>query len=496
MIKRIYRHQLIASGIKSFRDHKINMANIKIGEITENTIESIKNQEIYFEKALTELSKAREFLTNPNHILGSDRTKHGEIAEQLEVNIRNAYVALKGQQNIASFDGIARTAPVDFKINDVEYQSKFYNGINSTLSAIENHMKKYPDKKMDYIIPKDQKKIMENSLNNIETPGYRLSSMINLKNKIEGLEFESGRNINKIVKPSLFDYDEVQKGKASETVGKHSDKIIDSHYEKIENIKKNDKLKKSDVIKNKAPSINEGLKVSGIVAAGAGTISAIRIILIKVKQGKQIQNFDYKDWKEIGLKSGKASTKAGVTAGSIYALTNLTTLSAPFAGAVTSAGIGLSTLMADFRKDQITADEFFSMGQILCVEAGIAATGGAIGQMLIPIPVLGAIIGTVTANLLWDFSKGKLEDKEKELKTIMDNYMKSLEENIESAYIEIIDKIKHTYQKYNSMIDAAFDMNANSAVLAAASVKLAFEVGVPEHKIIKNDDELDSFFLD
>jgi len=126
------------------------------------------------------------------------------------------------------------------------------------------------------------------------------------------------------------------------------------------------------------------------------------------------------------------------------------TLSAPFAGAVTSAAMGITSLITDQQRGRIDMDEFVTQGQILCLEAGIAAIGGALGQTLIPVPIVGSIIGTVTANLVWGVAKGKL---------------------------------------------GTFDLHANAAKLAAASVSLAREVGVDENKILKNDADLDSYFL-
>lgn len=39
--------------------------------------------------------KVRDFIASPNTILGSTGTKHGEIAEQVEVGVRNARQALE-----------------------------------------------------------------------------------------------------------------------------------------------------------------------------------------------------------------------------------------------------------------------------------------------------------------------------------------------------------------------------------------------------------------
>lgn len=116
--------------------------------------------------------------------------------------------------------------------------------------------------------------------------------------------------------------------------------------------------------------------------------------------------------------------------------------------------------------------------------------------MLIPVPVLGSIVGTVTANLVWGFAKGKLEAREQELKCMLDAYTDSLLAKVDQAYQEIITRINQTYSRYHSLIDAAFDVKANSAVLAAASVDLAVELGVEESRILRTDEDLFEFLWD
>lgn len=146
---------------------------------------------------------------------------------------------------------------------------------------------------------------------------------------------------------------------------------------KIQDTIENDSDKKIKTVEAKSgPSISEGAKVAGAAAAIGVTVKAVTSIYTKVKSGKRIENFDAEDWKEVGLDSAVAGGKAGLAAASIYTLTNLTALSAPFAGAVTSAAMGITSLITDQQRGKIDMDEFVTQGQILCLEARIAAIGG------------------------------------------------------------------------------------------------------------------------
>jgi hypothetical protein len=491
----VWKDQITAAGVDGFNHWKSQSIAKQLDQVVKEKLQNQQQQNINFETALKHMMKMRQFLSEPKNILGSEQTKHGEVAEHLEVNIRNAWAALKGQREVATFDGVARTAPEDFMLDGIKYQSKFINGSNNTLKHILDHYSKYQDRSMNYSIPKDQYSIIEAIRSGQAPSNLNDKSIRAILQKVEEIERQTGRSFQEIVKPSVSNYGEAQLGAVGETVSKHQDQIVDENQRIQDEIQKDAKEKTKSIEAKKGASIGEGVKVTGTAAAIAASLNTITVIYSKVKNGKKIQDFDKDDWKEVGISSASAGAKGGVTAGSIYALTNLTSLSAPFAGAVTSAAMGLSSLLVDLNKDQISLDEFFTQGQILCIEAGIAATGGAIGQMLIPIPVLGSVIGTVTANFVWGFAKDKLGAREQELKKMLDAYTESILAKVEKTYQDIISKINKTYSNYNSLIDAAFDNHANSAVLAAASVDLAVELGVDEQKILQNDSDLDAFFL-
>lgn len=353
-------------------------------------------------------------------------------------NVRNAYAALKGQSEIATFNGVARTAPEDFILDSVKYQSKFLNGTNNTLKAVTEHFGKYQDGSMNYSIPKDQYEIIEGIMVAQDSSDLSDKSIRSILQKVKEIESLTGRSFQDVVKPSVSNYSDVQLGKVGETVSEYQDKIVDENQIIEDDIQKKAEKQRDLAEAKKGPSVGEGIKVAGIAAAITASLNAITVVYGKIKSGKKMQDFNKEDWIEIGLSSTKAGAKGGITAGSIYTLTHLTSLSAPFAGAVTSASMGLVSLMADLKKDQISMDEFVTQGQILCLEAGIAATGGALGQMLIPIPVLGSIIGTVAANFVWEFAKDRLGEREgikANIKCLYRIYLSKRREGISRYYL-------------------------------------------------------------
>lgn len=492
---RIVKDQFIAAGVDGFNVFKQTHLNNQIDQIIKDQLKSQTQQDLNFENALVHLSKMRQFLSSPQNILGTIRTKHGEIAEHLEVNVRNAKNTLLGLKTDATFEGVGRTAPEDFILNGVKIQSKFINGTGNTLSHVAKHLQTYQDSSIDYMIPKDQFALIEQIRNGIVPESMSVKSAQSILNKINELETVSGRSFSEMCHPSISNYDEVQLGKVFETVTNHQDDLIDQNHEIKQQIDRKAKEETKATNAMRGPSVGEGLKVAGGAATVTASITFLKGLYGKTKEGKSLSQFDAEDWKELGLDAGKNGLRAGITAGSIYTLTNATALSAPFAGAVTSAAFGMTSLFKQYHAGEIAADEVLTEGQIICFEAGVTAIGAALGQTLIPIPVVGAIIGTIATDFIWKFAKGKLGQREEALKKVLDAYSDSLLRQMDAVYRQLIEKINATFARYHSLIDAAFDMEANSASLAAASISLAEALDVSSSKILHTHEELDDFFL-
>src|SRR5690554_5294601 len=76
-------------------------------------------QDRAFSLAQEQVNKIRDFIGTPENILGNPSTKHGEIAEQVEVGIRNARSAVNQETMKATFEGVGRTARADYLIDGI-----------------------------------------------------------------------------------------------------------------------------------------------------------------------------------------------------------------------------------------------------------------------------------------------------------------------------------------------------------------------------------------
>lgn len=255
-------------------------------------IENFDQQDTNLEEALTCLNAIKEFIANPSGILGSDATKHGEIAENMQVNISNARRAIQGLNKTYTFEGVGRTAPEDYICSGQQVQAKFHNGLKSTLfgtNGLRAHFEKYPDfikNGGSYDIPKDQYEEMLDLLDKYKNNPSQLSGT-NYTNAELIDDFLKSNNIElgKDIKPAVVDYRGVQIGKANQTVDNEE-----------KNIQKEDAKQRKKAYDVSKPSLKEGAKVAGVSAAAEGGITFCMSFARKRKE-KKISDFTAEDWK-------------------------------------------------------------------------------------------------------------------------------------------------------------------------------------------------------
>lgn len=448
-------------------------------------IENLLRQDRNFSNALSEVSKVRDFIGTPENILGSQSTKHGEIAEYVQVCISNARAYLHGNQQVATLDGVGRTSAIDYIMDSVNVQSKFYNGLNNTLSnGVLGHLGKYPGFTNDgsyYHIPKDQYDIIVKILNGDSVVDLSDNTLRAIRNNIEKIENTTGTSFLNVVKPSISEYRSVQQGVIHNTLDVHE----------------SDLTAQNDVIKDEIrelheASLSDGLKVTASAALVGAAVSFTGRLYRYHKNGKNVfkGELTVSDWKELGVDTAKGSVVGGISGAAIYGLTNYANLSAPFAAAIVGASKGVSSLYNDLNNGDITLEEFVNDSLLICSESAIVGMATFAGQTLIPIPVLGAVLGSIAGQTLLNLIGEKSGKTVSAIKSEMERFLADLEDK----YRLVVKKITDEYKKLGDLTTVAFDLNLNVGLLDR-SVDLARAYGVPEDKILKNRSDIDNYFL-
>ena len=447
-------------------------------------VERIAKQDLSFESAIKELQKLKSFVAQPEHILGSIFTKHGEIAEHVQVHFVNAEQLVQGKEAIYSFEGVGRLAAEDYLRNGQMVQSKFYFGPGGTLFAIARHNDTYPwfvKSGGTYEIPKSQCQELMAIYHNGETGSVLSDSDSKLYEIIKEWETTNGVKFDKVVRPAVVDYEDVQLSTVHETISTEEEKIEKIYRELRE-----------EAQAETQPTLKEGAQVAIISAAIEGGITFIVGVYKKRKSGKKLVEFTAEDWKELGLDTGKGTIKGAIRGSAIYALTNFAAMPAPVASAMITATLGMAAQAYKLEKGDISGEEFIDASESMCLDVTVSALSSILGSLLIPVPILGVVIGNAAGMFMKNIAEAYLSSEEQKL---IDQYYKdteALNEQLDAEDKQIIELVMADLAAYKSLAALAFSPDVNQRL--EISINIARQSGVDESRILTEESGY-AFFL-
>ena len=340
----------------------------------------------------SEIDGVKSWLAEPQRIGGDIAQKHGTIAERLDVSARNTKRIAEGLEPDAKW--IRENVDVDYFIGGNAVQSKFYNSTSGTLRAILESYDKYPNWGKDgsyYVIPKDQYAVFEQvmksnnlALENIEYNRNRLSltTLEGIKRAGDEIVKRTGQEFDKVVRPSEFSYEEVQLDTASRTL---------------------DALEKATKNKSINTLVSTSLRAVGkasLIGAGIDTvISCGYSIYTKTSDGKSIESFTADDWKDVGFDS-LLGTARGSGTGASTELFCIFGMPAPIAAVVVSTIFQTSLLYIKYSNGEITLNKLLIQSIEAAADSTVLAAGAIVGQMVIPVPIVGMLVGNVATAIV------------------------------------------------------------------------------------------------
>lgn len=446
-------------------------------------------QDQRLEEAFSHMAHVRAFLLDPESILGNEDTKYGEVAEHVEVGVRNARAVIDGLKAPASFldpktgEELDRLSPIDLFINDEAFQVKFRNGLSNNLDALLVHMGKYPDHAQSggYLIPSDRYELILRVLNGDKSVHSKTAAAV--LEKVAEIEAITGRPFTEAVQSSVSSYSSVQLGAVNDTLDDIESDLVD----------RNEDLKDAIDLEH-APSL-EGMAQAGLAAGViAGSISIGTSIYAKAKKdGKNPfkGEFSASDWAEVGFSGAKGFGAGAVTGSAIYALTNFAEMSAPMAGVMVSITKGMAALTVDYSAGNISAEEFVDMGMFICSEAAMVGIATAVGQTLIPVPILGGVIGSISGKMMMQAASNL---SAADASRVLAEYAK-FKTDLDAVEMLAIEQITAEFDRLGDLTTAAFDLELNRGLVLSTSVLLAEAHGVFSGNILRTTNDVDDYML-
>ena len=349
------------------------------------------------------------------------------------------------------------------------------------------HLSKYPDFLNEggiYHIPKDQYEAMQTLLTLSDEQFNKASREVrSIVNKLRDFQQQTGIDLRgESIQPAIGTYDSVQLGKIDETINLEESSI-----------KEKDQSNRENAYQHSKPTLQEGLKVTAVSATIEGGISFCLEVHKKIKSGKKISEFTSDDWKEVGIETASGGGKGAIRGSAIYSMTNFTATPAAVASALVTATFGIASQASLLNQGKISNDDFIANSEIICLDVTVSAISSIMGQVIIPIPILGAIIGNATGMFMYGIAKNNLSKKEQ---LIIEGYNFSIQQinmKLDSQYLTLVNYLLDEFAKFNSIIELALSEEVNMAF--AGSIALAQYIGCDNDKILKSKQETDNYFL-
>ena len=493
------QEQAVAAWINHLNQIRLNDLQDKLNDIAKELEDGLITQDQYFDNAVSELDKYLSIIRN-NLDRGGSKGVHGFIAEAAQTGVGNARRLIQGlKENHVLVDDNGQW---DLKINDVPVQMKFsaHTVDHMSLEACLDHLRHYPDSFEQggkYMIPKDHFEKMKWLSGITEEQANKMGTdtgEFNLKEWRYVRDFIAKNDIpqSEII-PSDLTYAEVQKGRFEETFARE----ITSIAEKNNVIKKelnHDADAKARNAQNEAkPTVGEGVKATAVSALIEGATTFCSDVIKKHREKGSFKEFNQDDWEQIAVANAVGTAKGAVRGASIYTLTNYTATPGAVASSIVTASFGMAEQINKFRAGEIGESELIFNSEVVCLDASVSAASSLIGQAVIPVPVIGAVIGNTVGTMMYQIAKDNFSKKEQE---IINSYLKHLEEqnkDLEEKYLDCIIKLNRDMGIYLSILPKAFSIDVEKALYG--SIELAKWAGVPADEILDTDEKAYAYFV-
>ncbi|MFV9429965.1 hypothetical protein ACNJ7K_15700 [Rhodococcus aetherivorans] len=422
---------------------------------------------------------------------GGLKGMHGFIAEVAEVGVGNARSHIRGGD--AVYQWINDNGPVDLMRNGVEIQQKFVAaGGRFGLGAITEHLGKYPDFVASggkYQIPRDHFEVIQKlhalpreEAGTLLTRGGDGPSFTDWE-RIQAFFGEEGSVGIESLEPSHLKYSEVQKGAYGATLETEADSL-----------RSTDQSLRDAAYQEGRPTLAEGAKATFAAAAIESGTALVLAVVDKRRAGKQLREFTVEDWTDIAGEANLGAAKGGVRGASIYMLTNVTATPAAVASSIVTAAFGVAEQANKLRRGEIDELEFIENAELVCLDTAVSALSSFVGQALIPVPVLGAVIGNTVGIIMYKAVSSSLSKREASLIVQYLDEQQAMDEQLAAQYQELIDKLDASMSDYLEVLERAFSPDVEVVLLG--SVELALELGVASDEVLDSEEKVLAYFLD
>ena len=420
---------------------------------------------------------------------GGKKGMHGFIAEVAECGVTNARHQLE-HGGIGPDIWIDDNGVADIERAGVLIQQKFSEaGGHLSLEAIKKHLAHYPDF-LDggnkYQIPKDHYEKIVELLKITKHEADRMPTQtgdFSLQQwEYVHIYFQENNISLDDIEPSKLTFPSVQRSAIEQTINQEKADLQAQNDKKVEQINADHQ-----------PTLQEGVKTTAISAALEAGTALVLAINKKRKAGKKLAEFTSDDWSDIAKESGLGAVKGTIRGAGVYILTNTGKSNAAVASAMFTAMFGVAEQIHLFRKDQCDENQLLENAETVCMDAAVSAVASLLGQVAIPVPVLGAIIGNAVGMLLYRAGKDCLSDQDSKLLSKYAEDLQQYQQEHLAEYETLLEQLNSNLHAYMLLLNEAYSPDIDQALEGA--IQLAQILNVAEEQIIDSDEKFDTYFF-
>ena len=132
------------------------------------------------------------------------------------------------------------------------------------------------------------------------------------------------------------------------------------------------------------------------------------------------------------------------------------------------------------------------MAHIIALDAAIAGLATAAGRTLIPVPLLGALVGSLAGQFVASALKDGLGKSESALTARLAKYERYALGQLDKEFRAFMRQLDARFENLERLAGVAFDQSVNASLRLQASIVLAETVGVPDARILRTTGDLDT----
>lgn len=157
----------------------------------------------------------------------------------------------------------------------------------------------------------------------------------------------------------------------------------------------------------------------------------------------------------------------------------------------TSFGIIAEALKV--RQGKITTNDFYDNCTAISLEVSISTVSSVVGPAVIPVPILGTIVGNTVGMWIYNIAKAVLTQAELESIKQRNMELELLQQKLDIEYKHYLEKIEKRINDYEDILSYALDKDALVAYKSAEMA--AYHLGLTDKIEELSIEERDNYFL-